>query len=114
MSSPRKTDSQGNNNSSSFNFNCSDYGVSRSISKLNGSPLKSLKTFEMFGYCGRRVDIELASFVIENAINLQQVIVEVDTFRRMQSLSKADPIRINELKEMIPDGVTFMLTEYTR
>ncbi|XP_074318035.1 putative FBD-associated F-box protein At1g61330 [Silene latifolia] len=92
-------------------FNCIDYGVNRFISKRNGSALKSLKTLEIFGYCGRRIDIELASFVIENAINLQRVVVDVYTFRRKLSIPKGDPIRIDELKKMIPEDVTFMLTE---
>ncbi|XP_074272936.1 uncharacterized protein LOC141596631 [Silene latifolia] len=90
-------------------FDCYDIGLNGNITKRGGSPLKSLKTLEIFGYCGRRIDIELATYVFENAVNLQHVFVEVELMP--YNVSPDSPIRISKLKEIIPEGVSFVLKE---
>ncbi|KAL9246821.1 hypothetical protein vseg_020312 [Gypsophila vaccaria] len=90
---------------------CYDSGLDwNELSKRRGSPLKSLKTLELLGYTGRRLDIEFAAFIFENAINLREVIVQVGSYSYSRG-TPLPPARLSMLKEIVPQGVTFILMD---
>ncbi|KAK9716406.1 hypothetical protein RND81_06G230600 [Saponaria officinalis] len=91
---------------------CYDCGIDwKILDRRDGSPLVSLKTFEILSYAGRRIDIELAGFIFENAINLQEVIVQVASDPPYKREKPLPPARISILKDMVPPGVAFILME---
>ncbi|KAK9716408.1 hypothetical protein RND81_06G230800 [Saponaria officinalis] len=95
-----------------FKADCYDCGLDwKILDRRDGSPLVSLKTLEILSYAGRRLDIELAVFIFENAINLQEVIVQVASVPPYKRLKPLPPARISILKEMVPPGVAFILVE---
>lgn len=53
-----------------------DIKRARPIVKHSACPLKCLKTLELVGFIGQPIDLEFATFVLENAIALEEVIID--------------------------------------
>ncbi|XP_048491886.1 putative FBD-associated F-box protein At5g38570 isoform X1 [Beta vulgaris subsp. vulgaris] len=80
----------------------------RNIVKRKGRPLKNLKTLEHFGYLGLPIDIEFATYVVENSIKLEDVV-----FTRPLMYIYRDPVkeyardRVLEFIKTLPQEVAF-------
>ncbi|XP_021760975.1 FBD-associated F-box protein At3g49020-like [Chenopodium quinoa] len=80
----------------------------RNIVKHKGRPLKNLKTLEHCGFLGLPIDIEFATYVVENSIKLKDVI-----FTHPQIIIYRDPTnnyakgRVLEFIKTLPQEVAF-------
>ncbi|XP_057525565.1 F-box/FBD/LRR-repeat protein At5g53840-like isoform X2 [Amaranthus tricolor] len=80
----------------------------RNIVKRKGRPIKNLKTLQHFGYLGLPIDIEFATYVVENSINLKDVIFTYQFTRPFR-----DPFReyarshVFEFIKTLPQEVAF-------
>ncbi|KAL2934843.1 hypothetical protein RDABS01_017962 [Bienertia sinuspersici] len=80
----------------------------RNIVEHKGRPLKNLKTLEHFGFLGLPIDIEFATYVVQNSIQLKNVI-----FTRPLMKIYRDPIkeyardRVLEFIKTLPQEVAF-------
>ncbi|KAK9755855.1 hypothetical protein RND81_01G055300 [Saponaria officinalis] len=80
------------------------------ILKSCGQPLRYLRTLELLGFIGRKYDLELAYFVLENAISLQEVIVDLRP-RPYINHSEGAQQRLKLLQKKIPEGVKLIIKE---
>ncbi|KNA05701.1 hypothetical protein SOVF_187890 isoform A [Spinacia oleracea] len=88
-----------------------DIKHARPIAKHNACrcPLKCLKTLEIVGFMGRPIDLEFAAFVLENAIALEEVIVDFPPMFRPKPYHKGARECLVELKTKLPPGVKLIV-----
>jgi len=69
---------------------------------------------ELYGFVGRRIDLELATYVIENAVVLEEVLVNLNMYG-LNGVINPDKIfsrkRAKKLKRKLCVGVKFVLSE---
>ncbi|KAK9755859.1 hypothetical protein RND81_01G055500 [Saponaria officinalis] len=78
--------------------------------KSCGRPLRYLRTLELVDFIGWKNDLELAYFVLENAISLQEVIVDLRP-RPYINYSEGAQQRLKLLQNKIPEGVKLIIKE---
>uniref|UniRef100_A0A7C9AFI7 At1g61320/AtMIF1 LRR domain-containing protein n=1 Tax=Opuntia streptacantha TaxID=393608 RepID=A0A7C9AFI7_OPUST len=82
--------------------------------RSNARPLGCLKTLELCGFVGRRIDLEFATHVIANAVVLEQVVIDFKMIHCSRiinpglDLSKA---RAMALGEILPPGAKLVFNE---
>ncbi|XP_021734120.1 uncharacterized protein LOC110700844 [Chenopodium quinoa] len=76
--------------------------------KYNGRPFTSLKTLELFGLLGQPIDMQFATFIVENSIMLKDVIFQLPTLNYAPFYKHAMN-RIRKFKRCLPQGVNFIL-----
>lgn len=77
-------------------------------------PLECLKTLEVYGFVGRHVDLEFVTYVLENAIVLEQVILDfngLDIFDPDLDLSFSMPVA-RRLRKKLPRGAELIINEW--
>lgn len=79
----------------------------------NPQPLKCLKTLELFGFVGRVIDLELATYVLENAVVLEEVVLDFKHFLYKHVVGKPHIMkaRVMELKRKLPVGARLLVND---
>lgn len=77
--------------------------------KRNKCPLKSLKTLELRGDIGYPIDLEFATYVIENSIMLKDVELDFWPTLNAMHISQPKPMtyvpdHVSEIKRIVPQG----------
>ncbi|XP_021760037.1 putative F-box/FBD/LRR-repeat protein At5g62970 [Chenopodium quinoa] len=76
--------------------------------KREGCPLRCLKTLEVFGYYGSRLDDELITYVLANSVILSEVILDVTSLWSME-LNEDAAIRARKLGDKVPNGAKLVI-----
>lgn len=80
--------------------------------RISPRPLGCLRTLELYGFVGLRIDLELVTYVFENAVVLEEVIIDFKVFGRLwhSRLHKARE-KVMELREKLPPGAKLVINE---
>ncbi|KAJ8447417.1 hypothetical protein Cgig2_019412 [Carnegiea gigantea] len=80
----------------------------------NPQPLKCLKTLEVFGFVGRIIDLELATYVFENAVVLDEVVLDFKHFFSKHAIRRPHVMkaRVMELKRKLPAGARLLVNDW--
>lgn len=82
----------------------------------NPQPLKCLKTLELYGFVGRTIDLELATYVLENAVVLEEVVLDFKHFsyKRVVGFGGKPYVmkfRVKQLKRKLPVGARLVVND---
>lgn len=86
----------------------------RKIRRFRKWPHRHLKVVELIGFRGETIDLELAFSMIENAITLEKMLINIDCpshlgYYRENEIKIAAAERAKVLEENLPQGVQLVI-----